>query len=604
MEVKSKTLTEIFSSNILEVPFFQRSYVWNRDNWEELLDDLFEDRKTYFLGTIILKEKIDSLCKLKIHLIIDGQQRLTTLSILIKALYDCIENEETKKNLFTGGIRSLLFYKEEASDGEYKIILQHSHNDRKPFEYVIGEVEGDKIKKKDLKDNDINDFIQKSMIMKCYNYFYAELSNRYNENEQKVIDLCNRLLSTKTNIMAVIHLNEDDNEQKIFDSINTAGIRLSATDTIKNALYKRLLELSDKKEKVIEYYKNTWERTFEDVDAIEFWCKTKSVGRISYQNSELLLKGVAMIRGIFKYSEGHSMEQLAGLYKKVVSSKDELFVKNLIEDIIGYAKIYRERLSNFDKEEEIGFNDTEKKLLMILNVNENTVFNPYILYLLHRYENDKNTLEIRLGRLEKLVVKKLITGFFEKNYSKLIEEFIKDDNDIKITELCNEIDKNMLKQALAEKVSNKIASMLLFFVELYRRSKNNNGESNKLPYTYQLEHIMPKKWEEHWSGVHIGDKNKTLCNTEELKQRRNEKIVSIGNMTLLKGKLNSMISNDTFKRKVEGNGKNKGLKDCTYFSITRDDIIKNVYEKNKEWNEAEITKRERALINEIIEIWG
>lgn len=94
MRIEGQSLEEVFFNVVLEVPFFQRSYVWKKDNWEELLNDLFNMEITHFLGSIILKEQDNNSCKLKKYLIVDGQQRLTTLSILAKALYDCMENEQ------------------------------------------------------------------------------------------------------------------------------------------------------------------------------------------------------------------------------------------------------------------------------------------------------------------------------------------------------------------------------------------------------------------------------------------------------------------------------------------------------------------------------
>ena len=75
-------------------------------------------------------------------------------------------------------------------------------------------------------------------------------------------------------------------------------------------------------------------------------------------------------------------------------------------------------------------------------------------------------------------------------------------------------------------------------------------------------------------------------------------------MTLLSSSLNNALKNSSFKKKIEGDGEKKGLKEYASLSITQKDIIENVYNKGKEWNEAEITKREKALADEIIDIWG
>ncbi len=604
MEAKGQSLKVLFDTEILEVPFFQRSYVWTKSNWEELLSDLIEAKISHFLGSIIIKAKPHQSWQPRRNVIIDGQQRLTTLSILIKALYDCMKDRQ--KVLFDDA-KDILFYKEKSSDSEYKISIHHSFHDKLQFEEVVGKVEDGKItspileKLEEIKiDSDTNVLL----IKRCYKYFYEKLSEIYKEEPIVLVNLWDSLLDRTNNILVCIDLGENDNEQKIFDSINSAGMRLSASDTIKNTLYQKLIELSKNEETVIEYYKNTWETTFEcDESTREYWNKTKSVGRASYQNSEFLLRSVAIIRGIFDYKEHHTMEQLSNLYKKDVANKNEDEVKALIEDIISYANIYKERLPNFKSSDSFEFDNVEMRLLKILDVAEINVFHPYILYIFKNFEKDANKLKLKFTKLEKLIMKRMITGFNNKNYNKSIVDIIEDDT--KIEQFANEVDSEMIRKALATKVTNKLGTILLFWVELHRRSKGKKYDTKSLQYNFQLEHIMPQKWEENWSNVKYVDKDyKKLPSNEKSKQMRNEKVSSIGNMTLLNGSLNKAVSNSGFREKIEGSKDKKGLKHFATLSITREDIVENVYDRERGWNEAEIARREKILIDEIIDIWG
>ena len=93
MEAHGQPLRFLCDEQILEIPFFQRAYVWNDDNWKDLLEDLLRTSGSHFLGSIILKRAKSITGTADKAIIIDGQQRLTTLSILIKALYDSIENK-------------------------------------------------------------------------------------------------------------------------------------------------------------------------------------------------------------------------------------------------------------------------------------------------------------------------------------------------------------------------------------------------------------------------------------------------------------------------------------------------------------------------------
>jgi len=610
MEAKGQSLKTLFDTDILEVPFFQRAYVWNKENWEELLDDLFEANGKHFLGSIILKKHEQQIEGHTRKVIIDGQQRLTTLSILIKALYDCMTDQQKK---ILDDAKSILFYKEKSTDEIYNISIHHSHNDSSQFKGVIGEVQENEcitspdINDKEWKDIRIEGKEQKLLITRCYKYFYTRLSDLYATERKKIDTLWNSLLSKTNNILVVIDLGAEESEQKIFDSINTAGMRLSATDTIKNALYQKLMEISSNKDEVIKYYEATWRRTFEgDDDAMAYWNKTKSIGRTYFQNSELLLKNVAIIDKFFD-TGNNSKPQLPDLYKKKIKNANESEIKALIKDIIDYAKIYKERFQNFTYNDSFEFSDAERRLLKILDVQETSIYDPYILFLFKKYSNNKESLERRMINLEKLVIKLLITNTATKGINKQIDKFI-DDGDREIDKLSSNIDPSKMREALTTNVSNKVAKILLFWVELYRRHKDKKYDIKTLQYHYQLEHIMPIKWEENWKSVsYVDSENNKLPNNEKSKQKRIEKITSIGNMTLLSSNLNSAISNGSFKKKIEGDEDKKngyGLEHYASLSITKDDIIENVYKKGKEWNEATIAEREQALINEIIEIWG
>ena len=601
MKAEGKALRFLCDMKILEVPFFQRKYVWEKDNWEELLEDLIEMNKSHFLGSIILKNEEEREGKDKKFFIIDGQQRLTTLSILIKALYDCMKNEQ---DIIIDDAKAALFYKSKPLDSEYKISIKHSYNDAKQFEEVIGKVHNNveiesSITQEKAKEDD-------GLIKKCYKYFYAELSKIYKTNPEKIKDFWNFLFNPNNTILVVIELSATDEEQKIFDTINSAGIRLSGADIIKNMLYQHLMELLDDREYTTKYYKDTWEKVFENDEEVAYWSQEKATGRLKSQNIELLLRSVAIIKGIFDPNKD-SLSNLPALYKAYIKGNDgeatslnEEKTKQLIEEIINYARLYKVSIPEFDGSELFTFDDVQMRLCKILDEHDITSFNPYILYLLQEYKNDEQTLNQKLKTLECLIVRSIITKKSTKDFSKLSLNAIKDNSIVK--ERCSEITQEMLKNGIKTGVSNKTGKTLLFWIELYRRQKQHDEVQN-LQYSFQLEHIMPKKWQEHWKEVPFVDEN-NIENKKDGAKMRDKKVTSLGNMTLLMGKLNPIIANHIFKLKMEGLGRKRGIIKSSPLLITQEDIVKNVYNKGNTWNEAEIYKREAFLANEIIEIWG
>ena len=152
------------------------------------------------------------------------------------------------------------------------------------------------------------------------------------------------------------------------------------------------------------------------------------------------------------------------------------------------------------------------------------------------------------------------------------------------------------------KTKDDAAKMILFCIELYRR-KMNLIDVDALEYKYTLEHIMPQKWETHWSSTPIVNGEDILpIDLDESKQYRKTAIESIGNKTLLTCSLNSTIKHAEFAKKVNGDGEKKpGYRSHTTLLLTRD--IVDAYDKDNEWDENRIAQRTTRLFNEFLILW-
>lgn len=605
MEAHGQPLRFLCDEQILEIPFFQRAYVWNDDNWKDLLEDLLKTSGSHFLGSIILKRAKPVTGAADKAIIIDGQQRLTTLSILIKALYDSIENKRTK---LINDATEALFYTLKSSDSDYLLTINHSHNDRSQFEEVMGTVVDGEIKSP-LKDklDQIKDDDPKLLIKRCYKFFYTQLSNI---SQDEKIDLWDNLFDKNNKILVVIDLDDNDQEQKIFDTINSSGVRLTSTDIIKNALYQKLIELTKDSEKIAKYYKTTWEETFEkEENIVAYWNTEKSMGRLMRQNSELLLQTVAIIKGIFDVEKKHTIQQLADLYKDEIENYTEQQLYNFIDEITKYAKIYKEHIPDFNGKENFDYNNdeiesVEQRVLHILDKNDISTFNPYIIYIFNTYAGQDSVIIEKLREIEKYVMRYLITKTTIKNFNKDCTTFINDKTGKEIQNRIKEFTAAQLKAGISANVSNKLGAEILFWIELKRRL-DPKYDTKTLQFNYQLEHIMPQKWEQNWKTVpYVDDNGIALPDNDDSKRRRYQKVYSLGNMTLLNGRLNASISNNNFQKKMEGEGKKKGVIKYSSLSVTKDDLVENIYNKKKQWNEQVIHDRENYLGTEVVALWG
>ncbi len=137
---KEKLLSFLNGSSQYIIPFFQRSYVWKVENWSELWENILEEyeelvvnnnpKSEHFIGTIIIKQLLTSQVGATEYELIDGQQRMTTINLLLKAFHDA-----TLENSAKTWINKFLTF--EDSYGNEKIRIQHSKVDRDHFQTII-----------------------------------------------------------------------------------------------------------------------------------------------------------------------------------------------------------------------------------------------------------------------------------------------------------------------------------------------------------------------------------------------------------------------------------------------------------------------------------
>jgi hypothetical protein len=591
MKAEARSFTFLGNEGVVKIPFFQRAYVWDETNWSDLIDDLLDFSKNHFLGSLILKQQKTRTGQAKEVLVIDGQQRLTTISILIKSIFDSFP-EEIKANSRTA-IYTYLFYKMNQTDNEKYIKIEHSHIDAEYYKTVIET----RLDKQSL--DGIND--ESNKILRCYKYFIKKLKDI---DITKRIELFNKILNQENKILVLIDLEDNEDEQAIFDTINSAGVRLTGADIVKNALFQKALELngSAEQESIIRLYKTNWENIFAaDEETKKFWETSRLTGRLMRDNIEILLHCIAIIKGFFD-PDMHTLSNLSELYKNKINSFTDLSnLKLFIEEMSEYARLYREGILSFDDSTIYSFSNDVQRLFHILSIMEISTFHPFILHLLKKYGNNEAVLLTNLKKLESLVMRRMIAKQETKSYNKLCKEFINNETylDEKLNQLSNEMVRNGLKS-----INNKNASLVLFWIELYRRINDPRYDEKDLKYNYSLEHIMPQKWEEYWCSMPAKyDLDGTIMSAEEAKKDRNDKIYYIGNMTLLKTSLNTSLRNYTFDRKIEGDGRKKGMRTYATLSITNDDIISPYNSGDTTWDETKIIDRTEKLATEILNLW-
>lgn len=600
----------------LEVPFFQRAYVWNRDNWEELLNTLSQESSSIFLGAVILQKREKDGSRVKSYAVIDGQQRLTTLSILLCACYDHVEDDPSLPPAVANKYRFVVDGMLHTLDGDqFGLKMVHSVFDRDAFKLVVDqrdEVPDDAWEggvyhpERGIRENSgVIKNEDASPIVACYNFFYEKLKFKSDEFRRALLDKLTSDLDCNQFLVRV-ELTKDEDAQAIFDVINSTGVRLTHADIIKNDIFRLLLDrMGDSKEseeQVKDLHEELWADVFlTDAETREYWEKKNGKGDRQRPNIELLLHDFACIRGIYNPDE-HKFERLSKVYREAIKdySKDKLI--ELLKEIRSYAETYRKTFA-LGRQDTYRYDDQIRRLVHILSELKINTFNPYVLKLVHEgrlagglCEESKKAL----SDLETLVVRAAIVHSIPctKNYNKFCRQFLVGNYGPK--ELLANPDYYLDDERVAESLTNlhsdnSLPTLLLFWIELYR-IKGALSSNEELKYCYSLEHVMPTKWKEHWSELPVyGDGDVIETDAWYREKVRGRAIQSLGNMTILKKALNSKLRNKNFSVKKEEVLKN----DLAMLSIASE-----VYSATAEsWDERTIRARTKVLAMEIVKIW-
>jgi len=560
MIVVGKTFLEFFegAKKRFIVPVYQRNYDWRREHCEQLYNDLLDVAKynfrNHFLGSIVYV--FDEYKPGMELLIIDGQQRIATISLLLLAIHNLLEKGEV--------ISESESLKEEIN--ELYLIDKFAKKEKR---IKLKPVKADNQAFLKLYNNNPEDYILNSNITKNYFYFL----NKIKENEISIDDLFEAI---RRLMIVDIRLNSrDDDPQLIFESLNATGLGLTQADLVRNFI------LMGKSKDVQErFYNDYW-------NPIE---KNTQYRVDSFIRDYLTLKE----RIIPKKDKVY-----VGFKKYVYKNYPNENIEFLLKDLLKFSKYYRKIAFSQDSNSEIN------KVLKRINRLDVTVSYPFLLEIYDYYEGNtisKNHLINILCTIETYAFRRLIcnvpTNALNKVFMTLGRE-IKKHTDFK--EKYFEIFKytlinkrysqrfpvdgefsEMLRTRDIYNFKSKNKLHLLERLENYDNVEKVNVEELLSEGELNVEHIMPQtlsnKWKEllgkNWDEIH------------------NEYLNTLGNITLTG--YNSRMSNRPFleKRNME-----KGFKDSK--------LSLNKYLWNLEiWNENTIIKRAEKLKKIALKIWS
>lgn len=603
METQVRTPQMVFMQpQRLVVPLFQRPYVWNQESqWEPLWNDitLVADRllkrpndKHYphFLGAVVLQQAPNLIGRMQVRMIIDGQQRLTTLQLLLDALHaellavDAIPPAMRIEPLITNA-------EPFCSKPEDRFKVWPTNRDRPAFNVVMGA--------EPPLDHDAIGSRGERMV-EAHRFFSEQARQWLSTNGTE--DLGVRAAAIETVVrdllqMVVIDLAADENAQEIFETLNARGAQLTAADLIKNFIFQRLLE-SDADVEVA--YQQHW-KDFET----GFWETEISVGRVRLPRSSIFLNHWLVARTGAEVVA----REVFSRFKRFSDFEAGVPMTALLEQVHDAAVVYR----RFVTSGTVYTGPVDRLGLFVYRtgVLESEVIKPLLMHLLDPQESPipETQLHKALDAVESWMVRRMLVRATTKNYNQVVSELIAHLKVAGRVEAGDAVEKFLASQAsgsrywpdndeiLAEikgllayrRLGRGRLRMILEAIEDYKRGWKNGGMGLGAERVARgklaIEHVMPRKWASHWPAPDgpVGE------------ARREQLIHTFGNLTLLTGRLNSKVSNGPW---LGSGGKREGLQGHDVLFLNRE-----VVKAGDSWTEDTIRSRTDDLAKIIMEIW-
>lgn len=263
MDTKTVNLNDILGNGkIYRVPQFQRDYSWEQDNWEDLWNDIelaADSKNAHYMGSVVLQSTTG-----KEYLIIDGQQRFSTLTILTLAVIDAIkklsekglEIEQNRERIDIL-MRQYIGQKDPASLSYSSKLFLNENNDGFFQNRLIGFKDPINVRK--LSDSE-------TLMWESYNFFKQKISQRFKNSTGS--DYASFLNNVVGEMMMFIQITVEDelNAYTVFETLNSRGIELTSTDLLKNYLF----SLVAKSETDLKQIKNQWKKIIDTIGLREF----------------------------------------------------------------------------------------------------------------------------------------------------------------------------------------------------------------------------------------------------------------------------------------------------------------------------------------------
>lgn len=627
MQANPRRVSELFNSQLrYVVPMFQRLYVWQQSpQWETLWEDVVEkavlriagmENNPHYLGALIIEGvKPTSPREVKRFLVIDGQQRLTTLQLLLCAFRDLARQREWKSI-----DKPLSRYLENADPDvmekpeEEVFKLWPTTLNRDIFKSVLTSGSRSEVEKRHplvylgrKRKPEV-----RSNLVEAYLYFSLQIASwidataKSTKKDEETVAFT--LVQAVQEDFAVVEitLSEGDDSQEIFYSLNSQGRPLSQSDLLRSLIFMRAEKEKQDRDQIFDKYWSKFETPF--------WSdEVKRAGR-TYSRLDLGLRYFL----IAKTGQLVDARRVNEEYRSWISTKPPKYasVQEELADFVRHGDAYARY------ESPLASTLPATDLRRVLAAFDVSTALPLIMFLELEASMAPDQVRECLGMVESFIARRVFLNDENREYNKFFVEVV----GALIAKRGNEVapalrgkllagggstrrwptDQDVIEHAISKPLYSvlKTPALRLILERIELSHRNKKTEKMEVALDLQIEHVMPQKWWTHWplQGKAIPQQlgehpyyadTASYAEFKELAEpirQRNSLVHMVGNLSLVNGHLNPAGGNAGFTAKL-AEYRNSVLRINRYFS------------EFTEWDEQSIAKRSKLLGEAICSIW-
>lgn len=562
MIAHKKTLSEFFySTKPLVIPVYQRNYTWRKENCKLLFHDILnisDSNMKHFIGSIVFVDDSEA------YVIIDGQQRVTTISILLLALRNAILNGDVVSDdaSLVDQINYRFLINQFAKDNNHRMKLKPFRDDSKAYDALF---------------RNIDEFVEESIITSNYHYFYEEIL-AHNINPTKFFDaIQGRLEFVEVKLIP----SDGDNPQLVFETINSTGVSLNETDKIRNYV---LMGLNANTQE--DFYNTYW----------------LPIERYTNIHLEDFMRDYLTM----KLNSIPNKGDVYRVFKEYVLEHYTNDIEPLLVDLKSYAQIFKSI-----KEAKVGTTKMNEIMANLEQLEIATTY-PFLLAMLNYHQEGKlasSEVERVLDVMEVFLFRRIMSGYyntglnkvFANMHNRILKQMYGDysysevfiyllQHGISYWEFPN--DTQFVRSFEEREVYKMRSNYRLYLFYKLEESMNKEAEGTKKKIedgVLSIEHIMPQTLTDDWRkelGTEFSDEDFEKC------------IHNIGNLTLTA--YNTEYSNRKFAEKRDGIASIPTMKGFRYSCVAMNKYVS----EQEHWTIVQMKERCNELAQTACSIWS